>query len=160
MERPPYHDGLWRDRCVCLCLCIFLIPDNPKGGKQFSITQYCTWTGIEGGWEGGGVESCLSERQPARCRHIGDPRPQPVHSVQVSSKHTQPTQEHYHTYIHTHKLTHTHLTLGQFLLYCKTQVKLDKSHRHTERQFHLRLFCLSASSQLLHADPYYPPATS
>lgn len=44
------------------------------------------------------------------------------------------------------------------LQYRKAQVKFDKSHRHTERQFHLRLFCLSAPSQLQHADPYYPPA--
>lgn len=64
------------------------------------------------------------------------------------------------THTYNQQLPQTHLTLHQVLLYCWAQEKLDKSHRHTERQFHLRLFCLSAPSQLLHADPYYPPATS
>lgn len=67
---------------------------------------------------------------------------------------------HLHTHTYNQQLPQTHLTLHQVLLYCSAQEKLDKSHRHTERQFHLRLFCLSAPSQLLHADPYYPPATS
>lgn len=53
-----------------------------------------------------------------------------------------------------HTRTHTHLTLQQFLQYCKTQVNYI-NHRCTDRQLCLKLFCLSAPSQLLHADPYY-----
>lgn len=50
-----------------------------------------------------------------------------------------------------HTRTHTHLTLQQFLQYCKTQVNYI-NHRCTDRRLLLELFCLSAPSQLLHAD--------
>lgn len=63
-----------------------------------------------------------------------------------------------HTSWYARAPAYTNLTLRQFLQYRKAQVKFDKSHWHTERQFHLRLFCLSAPSQLQHADTYYPPA--
>lgn len=53
-----------------------------------------------------------------------------------------------------HTRTHPHLTLQQFLQYCKTQVNYI-NHKRTDRRLCLKLFCLSAPSQLLHADPYY-----
>lgn len=53
-----------------------------------------------------------------------------------------------------HTRTHTHLTLQQFLQHCKTQVNYI-NHRRRDRRLCLKLFCLSAPSQLLHADPYY-----
>lgn len=58
-----------------------------------------------------------------------------------------------------HARTHTHLTLQQFLQYCKTQVNYI-NHSCTDSRLHLKLFCLSAPSQLLHADPYYTLAAS
>lgn len=58
-----------------------------------------------------------------------------------------------------HTRTHTHLALQQFLQYCRTQVNYI-NHSCTDRRLRLKLFCLSAPSQLLHADPYSTLALS
>lgn len=142
-------------RCTCILWWLFW---NAAGAKPLWNIPLLSLTGSKGGREGRGVEGCLREAQPARCRHTGDPWPHSIHPVQVSRKHRA------HAIVKCDRVAshqpRTHLARFHFLQSCKTQVMLDKSGRHRERWFHLKLFCLSAPPQLLNADPYYTPATS
>lgn len=121
---------------MCSCACVLSYSDSERG--KYVDRLYPSFTGSEG-WEGRGVESSLPEVQSARHRHAGDPWPHSIHPVQVSRQHTQAhttkhsKSDYMYTHTPTHPCTHILLSLCQCLQYCKSQVKLDKSRRDTQR---------------------------
>lgn len=130
-----------------VCVSVHVQTVNLSGRSSMN-QQWASLTGGEEGWKGRAMEGCLPKRQPARCRLAGDPQPHSLHSVQVSSKHSP----HSNMRADTHKLIHTHFTLRQFLQYCRTQVKLDKSHRETvpsETFLFVSIFTAAACRSLL-----------